>query len=75
MRTLNDDGNVLFPCTSNGIILDLVEDLDRILSAKGLSGHVRMFVISPMAEEFLKYSNILGKWLVSKVCCYLLRNF
>ena len=68
MRIINSDGNVLFPCTSNGIILDLVEDLDRILSTKGLSGHVRMFVISPMAEESLKYSNILGEWLVSNVC-------
>ncbi|CAG8520291.1 10902_t:CDS:10 [Paraglomus brasilianum] len=63
VRTINSDGNVLFPCTSNGIILDLVEDLDRILSTKGLSGHVRMFVISPMAEESLKYSNILGEWM------------
>jgi len=73
VRTINNDGNVLFPCTSNGIILDLVEDLDGILSVKGLSGHVRMFVVSPMAEEFLKYM-VSVKSLVGCHSLYL-RNF
>ena len=57
-------GNVLFPCTMNGIIFDIIDFLSQHLKAMGLRG-IQFYAVSPIAEESLKYSNICGEWYVN----------
>ena len=72
-NTLKNKGNVLFPCTMNGIIFDIIGFLSQHLRAMGLRG-IPFYAVSPIAEESLKYSNIcvesgtlVNKLLVTKI--------
>lgn len=58
-------GNVLFPCTLNGVIFDIIEHLGKYLRAKGFH-NVPIYAVSPIAEESLKYSNISGEWMCTE---------
>ena len=62
--TLMNQGNVLIPCYSSGIIYDLLECLVGNLDASGL-GSIPIFFISPVADQSLAYSNILAEWLTN----------
>lgn len=57
-----NQGNVLIPCYSSGIIYDLIECLVQTLDQSGLSA-VPIYFISPIADQSLAYSNILAEWL------------
>ncbi|CAG8485414.1 403_t:CDS:10 [Diversispora eburnea] len=61
-KVLRDKGNVLFPCTMNGIMFDIIDILGKHLNAVGL-GNIPFYAISPIAEESLKFSNISGEWM------------
>ncbi|CAB4391341.1 unnamed protein product [Rhizophagus irregularis] len=73
-NTLKNKGNVLFPCTMNGIIFDIIGFLSQHLRAVGLRG-IPFYAVSPIAEESLKYSNICGEWMCTErqqkitMCC------
>lgn len=60
--TVRNNGNVLVPCYSSGVIYDLFECLSGHLDSQGLS-LVPMYFVSPMAESSLAYSNIYAEWL------------
>ncbi|CAB5378443.1 unnamed protein product [Rhizophagus irregularis] len=64
-NTLKNKGNVLFPCTMNGIIFDIIGFLSQHLRAVGLRG-IPFYAVSPIAEESLKYSNICGEWMCTE---------
>ncbi|RIA97135.1 beta-lactamase-like protein [Glomus cerebriforme] len=64
-NTLKNKGNVLFPCTMNGIIFDIIDFLNQHIRAMGLHG-IPFYAISPIAEESLKYSNICGEWMCTE---------
>ncbi|GES95862.1 integrator complex subunit 9 [Rhizophagus clarus] len=64
-NTLKNKGNVLFPCTMNGIIFDIIGFLSQHLRAIGLRG-IPFYAVSPIAEESLKYSNICGEWMCTE---------
>ena len=61
-NTLKNKGNVLFPCSMDGIILDF---LSQHLKVMGL--RIPLYAVSPIAEESLKYSNICGEWYVKLI--------
>lgn len=63
-QTLASNGNVLLPCYTSGIIYDLLECFVPHLDAIGL-GSIPIYVISPVADQSLAYSNILAEWLTS----------
>ena len=63
-QTLTCNGNVLLPCYTSGIIYDLLECLVPHLDMLGLS-HIPIYVVSPVADQSLAYSNILAEWLTS----------
>lgn len=63
-QTLTSNGNVLLPCYTSGIIYDLLECLVPHLDLLGL-GHIPIYIISPVADQSLAYSNILAEWLTS----------
>ncbi|CAH1756053.1 8651_t:CDS:10 [Entrophospora sp. SA101] len=65
VNTLATKGNVLFPCTLNGVIFDIIEHLGKYLRAKGFHS-VPIYAVSPVAEESLKYSNISGEWMCTE---------
>ncbi|CAG8670141.1 4067_t:CDS:2, partial [Funneliformis mosseae] len=65
-NTLKNKGNVLFPCTMNGIIFDIMDFLDQRLKAMRLCS-IPFYAVSPIAEESLNYSNICGEWADSKL--------
>lgn len=60
--TLMNQGNVLIPCYSSGIIYDLLECLVGHLDSCGLSS-IPIFFVCPVADQSLAYSNILAEWL------------
>ena len=60
--TLKNGGNVLIPCYPTGVLYDLLECLKAFLDNAGLS-HVPVYLISPVAESSLAYSNIYAEWL------------
>lgn len=62
--TLRNGGSVLIPCYPSGVVYDLFECLSSSLDSHGLS-QVPMFLISPVADSSLAYSNILAEWLSS----------
>lgn len=64
IQTLKNEGNVLVPCYPCGMVYDLIECIAGQLTAANLT-QVPIYFISPMAEESLAYSNILGEWLTS----------
>ncbi|CAB5210142.1 unnamed protein product [Rhizophagus irregularis] len=64
-NTLKNKGNVLFPCTMNGIIFDIIGFLSQHLRAVGLRG-IPFYAVSPIAEESLKYSNICGELMCTE---------
>ncbi|CAB5387087.1 unnamed protein product [Rhizophagus irregularis] len=65
-NTLKNKGNVLFPCTMNGIIFDIIGFLSQhLIRAVGLRG-IPFYAVSPIAEESLKYSNICGEWMCTE---------
>lgn len=61
-NTLRNQGNVLLPVLSSGLIFDLLEVLFLHLKKKGM-GNVRVFFISPTAKKSLAYSSITGEYL------------
>ncbi|CAG8433608.1 1190_t:CDS:10 [Ambispora gerdemannii] len=58
-NSLRQGGNILFPCTLNGIIFDLLKNLSNRLKA----AQNTFYIASPVAEESLQYSNILSEWM------------
>ncbi|KAG9303450.1 hypothetical protein G9A89_013777 [Geosiphon pyriformis] len=58
---LKRGNNVLFPCSLNGIIFDILKDLSDRLERMGLQ--IPFYIASPVAEESLQYSNILAEWM------------
>lgn len=60
--TLKNNGNVLIPCYSSGVIFDLFEYLIAHLDSCGLS-HIPVYFLTPVADQSLAYSNILAEWL------------
>ncbi|RUS21503.1 beta-lactamase-like protein [Endogone sp. FLAS-F59071] len=70
-RTLQRSGNVLFPVSTTGIVFDLIGSLREHLASMGIeigtqtSRSVPFYMISPVANKSLQYSNICGEWMQS----------
>ncbi|XP_047519978.1 integrator complex subunit 9 [Pieris napi] len=60
--TLRAGGSVLLPVYPSGVLYDLLECLSAHLEGAGLGG-VPLYVISPVADASLAYSNILAEWV------------
>lgn len=60
--TLRAGGCVLCPVYPSGVLYDLLECLSAHLDTAGLQ-HVPMYVVSPVADSSLAYSNILAEWV------------
>ncbi|RVE54494.1 hypothetical protein evm_000979 [Chilo suppressalis] len=60
--TLRGGGCVLCPVYPSGVLYDLLECLSAHLDGAGLQ-HVPMYVVSPVADSSLAYSNILAEWV------------
>eukprot|EP01129_Flabellula_baltica_P003495 TRINITY_DN13248_c0_g1_i1.p1 TRINITY_DN13248_c0_g1~~TRINITY_DN13248_c0_g1_i1.p1 ORF type:complete len:648 (+),score=125.18 TRINITY_DN13248_c0_g1_i1:143-2086(+) len=61
-KTVKNGGNVLIPTHPNGAMLDLVECLMEYFGGINMT-NVPIYVISPMFESFLAYTNIIPEWL------------
>lgn len=61
-QTLNTGGNVLIPCYPSGIVFDLFDCLINHLSKTGYSDE-SIYLLSPVADQSLAYSNILAEYL------------
>ena len=59
--TLKNGGNVLVPCYPSGVVYDLLECLSGHLENTGLGG-VPLYLVSPVADSSLAYSNIYAEW-------------
>ncbi|KAL1919294.1 uncharacterized protein VTP21DRAFT_1987 [Calcarisporiella thermophila] len=64
-KTLKRGGNVLIPCSPTDIFYDLIEVLNDHLNNVGL-GKIPIYLISPIANHSLHYSNICGEWMCLK---------
>ncbi|RUS30705.1 beta-lactamase-like protein, partial [Jimgerdemannia flammicorona] len=68
-RTLKRSGNVLFPISTTGIVFDLIGSLREHLANMGIdigvqtSRSIPFYMISPVADKSLQYSNICGEWM------------
>lgn len=60
--TLRAGGCVLCPVYPSGVLYDLLECLSAHLDTAGLQ-HVPLYVVSPVADSSLAYSNILAEWV------------
>ncbi|KAG6460904.1 integrator complex subunit 9-like [Manduca sexta] len=60
--TLRGGGSVLCPVYPSGVLYDLLECLSAHLEGAGLA-HVPLYVVSPVADSSLAYSNILAEWV------------
>ncbi|XP_038207848.1 integrator complex subunit 9 [Zerene cesonia] len=60
--TLRGGGCVLCPVYPSGVLYDLLECLSAHLDGAGLA-HVPLYVVSPVADSSLAYSNILAEWV------------
>lgn len=60
--TLRAGGSVLCPVYPSGVLYDLLECLSAHLEGAGLA-HVPLYVVSPVADSSLAYSNILAEWV------------
>ncbi|CAG9132491.1 unnamed protein product [Plutella xylostella] len=60
--TLRGGGAVLLPVYPSGVLYDLLECLSMHLDTAGLS-QIPLYVISPVADASLAYSNILAEWV------------
>ncbi|XP_013175731.1 PREDICTED: integrator complex subunit 9 [Papilio xuthus] len=60
--TLRAAGSVLLPVYPSGVLYDLLECLSTHLEGAGLA-HVPLYVVSPVADSSLAYSNILAEWV------------
>ncbi|XP_041975662.1 integrator complex subunit 9 [Aricia agestis] len=60
--TLRAGGCVLCPVYPSGVLYDLLECLSAHLDGAGLA-HVPLYVVSPVADSSLAYSNILAEWV------------
>ncbi|KAL5268236.1 hypothetical protein ACHWQZ_G002186 [Mnemiopsis leidyi] len=60
--TVKSGGNVLIPCHSTGVILDLIEWLIQNLNKNSLSD-VPIIIVSPVADAALAHPDIYGEWL------------
>ncbi|KAJ0182858.1 hypothetical protein K1T71_002227 [Dendrolimus kikuchii] len=60
--TLRGGGSVLCPVYPSGVLYDLLECLSAHLEGAGLA-HVPLYVLSPVADSSLAYSNILAEWV------------
>ncbi|CAG9580839.1 unnamed protein product [Danaus chrysippus] len=60
--TLRAAGSVLCPVYPSGVLYDLLECLSAHLEGAGLA-HVPLYVVSPVADSSLAYSNILAEWV------------
>lgn len=60
--TLRGGGAVLCPVYPSGVLYDLLECLSAHLEGAGLA-HVPLYVLSPVADASLAYSNILAEWV------------
>ncbi|KAF9803332.1 hypothetical protein SFRURICE_007178 [Spodoptera frugiperda] len=60
--TLRAGGSVLCPVYPSGVLYDLLECLSAHLDTAGLAG-VPLYVVSPVADSSLAYSNILAEWV------------
>ncbi|XP_075987393.1 integrator complex subunit 9 [Anticarsia gemmatalis] len=60
--TLRAGGSVLCPVYPSGVLYDLLECLSAHLDGAGLA-HVPLYVVSPVADSSLAYSNILAEWV------------
>lgn len=62
--SLKNNGNVLIPCYSSGVIFDLFEYLVVHLDQCGLH-QIPVYFLTPVADQSLAYSNILAEWLTT----------
>ena len=62
ISTVKSGGNVLIPCHSTGVILDLIEWLIQNLN-KNLLSDVPIIIVSPVADAALAHPDIYGEWL------------
>lgn len=60
--TLRAGGSVLCPVYPSGVLYDLLECLSQHLDTAGLA-LVPLYVVSPVADASLAYSNILAEWV------------
>ncbi|CAK1544336.1 unnamed protein product [Leptosia nina] len=60
--TLRAGGCVLCPVYPSGVLYDLLECLSAHLEGAGLA-QVPLYVVSPVADSSLAYSNILAEWV------------
>ena len=60
--TVKSGGNVLIPCHSTGVLLDLIEWLISHLTKNSLSD-VPIIIVSPVADAALAHPDIYGEWL------------
>lgn len=60
--TLRAGGSVLLPVYPSGVLYDLLECLSAHLDQAGLAA-VPLYVLSPVADSSLAYSNILAEWV------------
>lgn len=60
--TLRAGGSVLCPVYPSGVLYDLLECLSAHLDGAGLAS-VPLYVVSPVADSSLAYSNILAEWV------------
>ena len=61
-NTVKSGGNVLIPCHSTGVLLDLIEWLISHLTKNSLSD-VPIIIVSPVADAALAHPDIYGEWL------------
>ncbi|CAF0906016.1 unnamed protein product [Didymodactylos carnosus] len=59
---LRDNGSVLIPCHSTGIIYDIFEFLTKYFEKVNLL-NVQMYFISPISQACLSISNAMSEWV------------
>ncbi|VDN58678.1 unnamed protein product [Dracunculus medinensis] len=65
-ETLKKHGSVLLPVCPTGVIYDLLEVISAQLDQHDISVDVPVYLISPVANNSLAYSNICAEWLSEK---------
>lgn len=61
-NTLRQGGHVLLPSSLSSTLLDVMEFVFAHLDKIGLGG-TKMYVVSPLAKQFLQYGSIVSEWL------------
>jgi len=61
-RILDDQGSVLIPCLSTGLIFDMFEFLTKFFEQSNLL-NVHMYFISPVSQSNLLISNAMSEWV------------